>query len=470
MLGGYPVDGALDLAAVDRHAVAGLEVGGAADLDDLAVVILDDLVALDDIRAHQTDLAVRLETLELRGRNLGEVALFDIQLAGERYLAGAGFLIARIVRNLELLALTLRIVGDDQLDRLGDSHAAQRGVVQLLADAVLEQLDVDERICLRDAGALYKVKDSARRVAAAAQCAQGRHARIVPALDVLLEHELAQIALAHDRVGHVQTGELALLRMMRQRAVVNDPLVQRTVVLELDRAHGVRDALERVLNRVREVVQRIDAPLVALTVMMCADDAVDRRVAQVHVRAGHVDFGAQGLGAVGELAVAHILEQLEVFLDRAVAVRAFLARLGQRAAVRAHFLLRQIVNIRLALLDELHGALKAGLEVVRAVVDTAARLLAGQPLDVLPDGVHVLGIFLDRVGVVVAQVEQAVVFLRDRPVDEDRLCRADVQIAVRLGRKTGMNALGQAVCDVLVNDFRQKVVYIFHHSLYFPLH
>ena len=94
----------LTLRPSDRHAVAGLEVSGAADLDDLAVVVLDDLVALDDIRAHQTDLAVRLETLELRGRNLGEVALFDIQLAGERYLAGAGFLIARIVRYLELLA------------------------------------------------------------------------------------------------------------------------------------------------------------------------------------------------------------------------------------------------------------------------------------------------------------------------------------------------------------------------------
>ncbi len=51
VLGRYPVDGALDLATVDRHAVTGLEVCGAADLDDLAVVILDDLVALDDIRA-----------------------------------------------------------------------------------------------------------------------------------------------------------------------------------------------------------------------------------------------------------------------------------------------------------------------------------------------------------------------------------------------------------------------------------
>ena len=129
MLGRYPVNGALDLAAVHRHAVAGLKVSRAADFHDLAVVVLDDLVALDDIRAHQTNLAVRLETLELRRRNLREIALFDIQLTGERNLAAACFLIARIVRHFELLALTLRIVSDNQLDRLGDCHAAQRGLV-----------------------------------------------------------------------------------------------------------------------------------------------------------------------------------------------------------------------------------------------------------------------------------------------------------------------------------------------------
>ena len=202
--------------------------------------------------------------------------------------------------------------------------------------------------------------------------------------------------------------------------------------------------------------------------MMCTHDAVDGRIAQVHVRACHVDLGAERLGAVRELAVTHILEQPEVFLNRTVAVRARLARLGQRAAVRAHFLLRQVVNVSLAVADKLHCALKAGFEVVRAVVDTTARLLAGQPLDVLPDGVHVLGVLLYRVGIVIAQVEQAVVFLRDRPVDEDRLCRADVQIAVRLRRKTSVDALGQTVRNILVNNFRQKVVYIFHHNDYIP--
>ena len=468
MLRGHPVDRALDLAAVRRHAVAGLEVSRAADLDDLAVFVLDDLVALYNIRAHQTHLAAGLEALELRGRHLGKVALFDIHLARERNLARARRFVARVVRHLKFLALVRGVVGDDQLDRLGHRHAAQRGLVELLADAVLEQLDVHERIRLCHARALDEVQNGARRIAAAAQRAQRGHARVVPALDVVLKHQLAQIALAHHRVRHVQARELALLGMVRQRTVVHDPLIQRAVVFKLDRAHRVRDALDRVLDRVREVIERVDAPLVALTVVMRAHDAVDRRVAQVHVRAGHVDLGAQGLGAVLELAVSHILKQLQVFLDRTAAVRAFFARLGQRAAVGAHLLLRQVVHIRLAVPDERDRALIAGLKVIRAVEHAAGRLLTGQPLDVLPDRIDVFGVLLDRVGVVIAEVEQAVVFFRDRPVDEDRLGRADVQIAVRLGRKAGVDLFGQPRRDVLVNDLGQKVVYVFHHSVRFP--
>ena len=91
-------------------------------------------------------------------------------------------------------------------------------------------------------------------------------------------------------------------------------------------------------------------------------------------------------------------------------------------------------------------------------------------MDIVLDGLDKFFFFLGRVGIVKAQVAHAAEALRRQKIDGKRLDMADVQIAVRLGRKTGMNALGQAVCDVLVNDFRQKVIYIFHHSLYFPLH
>ena len=55
--GAHPVDGTLDLAAIGRVAVAGLEVGGAVDDSDAAVGVLLDALALDDTAAHQTDFA-----------------------------------------------------------------------------------------------------------------------------------------------------------------------------------------------------------------------------------------------------------------------------------------------------------------------------------------------------------------------------------------------------------------------------
>lgn len=61
--------------------------------------------------------------------------------------------------------------------------------------------------------------------------------------------------------------------------------------------------------------------------------------------------------------------------------------------------------------------------------------LGAQPAQVLLDRFDVLVVLADRVGVVKAQVKQAVVFLRGAGVDPDCLGRADVQVAVRLRRK-----------------------------------
>ncbi len=131
------------------------------------------------------------------------------------------------------------------------------------------------------------------RVAAAANAADRRHARIVPPAHVLLVHELQQLPLAHDGVVQVQARKLDLLRLARQRQVVHEPVVQRPVILELERADRMRDALDRVRDRMRVVVHRVDAPRVARPVMMRATDAIQNRVAHVDVGRRHVDLRAQ---------------------------------------------------------------------------------------------------------------------------------------------------------------------------------
>ena len=118
--------------------------------------------------------------------------------------------------------------------------------------------------------------------------------------------------------------------------------------LELQRADRVGHALDRVGLAVREVVRRVDAPRVAGARVGRVDDPVQDGVAQVDVRRRHVDPRAQHPCAVRELAVAHPREQVQVLVDRPVAPGAVPAGLGQRAAVLADLVGRQIVDVGLA--------------------------------------------------------------------------------------------------------------------------
>ena len=154
------------------------------------------------------------------------------------------------------------------------------------------------------------------RVAAAADPRERGHARVVPARDVLARHELEELALGEERVRDVQARELDLARPFRKVQRLEAPVVERPVVLELERAERVRDALDPVRDRVGVVVHRVEVPRVARAVVDRLADPVEGRVAQVDVRRRHVDLRAQRARAVGELARAHPAEEVEVLGGR----------------------------------------------------------------------------------------------------------------------------------------------------------
>ena len=110
----------------------------------------------------------------------------------------------------------------------------------------------------------------------------------------------------------------------RHGQVVEEPVVERAVVLELQRADGVRDALDGVRLAVGEVVDRVDAPGSPVRGWAGVQDAVEHGVAQVDVAGRHVDLGPQHARAVRELARPHPAEEVEVFLHRAFAEGLFL--------------------------------------------------------------------------------------------------------------------------------------------------
>ncbi len=218
----------------------------------------------------------------------------------------------------------------------------------------------------------------------------------------------------------------------------------------------MRDALDRVGLAVREVVARIDAPLVAGARMAGVQDAVERGVAQIDVARRHVDLGAQHARAVRELARAHAAEQIEVLLDAAVAERAVLAGLGQRAARRAHLVLRLVVDIGLAGADQVLGPFIEPLEIIRRVIEVLAPVEA-EPAHVALDGVDIFLLFLGRIGVVEAQVAAPAELLRHPEIEADRLGVADMQVAVGLRREAGDHARHPLGVEVGLDDVADEV-------------
>ena len=231
------------------------------------------------------------------------------------------------------------------------------------------------------------------------------------------------------------------------------------MVLILQRAEGVGDALQSVLDGVGKVVHGEDAPLGPLTVVLDIPDAVEHRVPHIEVAAGQVDLGPQGVLALRELAVLHPLEQVQALLDGAVPP----GRAGggvHIAPVLLELLRRELTDIGQSLFDEAHRQLIGLVKVVAAIEEAVAPVKA-QPVDVLLDGLHVLHVLLGGVGIVHPQVADAAELLRRAKVDDQRFAVPDVQIAVGLRRKTGMDlhpGAPSAGGNVLRNKLMDKIL------------
>ena len=67
--GGKPMDSTLYLSSVCRHTAARFKVGGAENFGNNTVFIGQNILALNDIRAHKTDFPALLHT-EILGRRV----------------------------------------------------------------------------------------------------------------------------------------------------------------------------------------------------------------------------------------------------------------------------------------------------------------------------------------------------------------------------------------------------------------
>lgn len=357
------------------------------------------------------------------------------------------------------------VIGQSDFQRFQNCHGALRVLVEIVADARFEIGELALGIRLDDADLRTEIEQRLGRHAAIAKSRDGRHTGIVPAVHILLLHQLFKITLGHHRVGDGKPRKLYLAGFGGKSEIDAHPVVKGTMILEFEGAKGMRDALHIVADRVRVIVHGIDAPRISRAVMGAAQNAVNDGIAEIHVRRRHIDLRAQTLFAVRVFARLHLPKKPEIFLYRAVSVRAFLSRFGQRATRSADLFGRKVAYERLAVHDQFFGVFVNNAEEIGRV--HFFRPMIPYPFDVASDRLYKLRLFLGRIRVVEKQIALAAVSERGAEIDEHTLDVPDVEISVRLGRKTSLNLLDPACFEILVDNLFDKVSsFYFFHKIY----
>ena len=316
------------------------------------------------LEAH---LTARLQAEEFLRRILHKVLAVDVEFAPKGNVPLPA--VRRAVLGEQILCLAFGIVGNDEFQRMQYRHDARRVAVQLVAYAVLEHCAVHRAVALGDADLLTERTDRCGRITASPHPRDRRHTRIVPPAHMPLLNELTQLALARDRAREIQTCELDLTRPLprRESQSFEQPVIERAMLLELQRTERVRNALNRIREWMGKVVHRIDAPRIARPMMRHMGNAVDHGIAHDEIRRRHIDLGAQNARSVRKLPRTHAREEIQILLDRTPAMRTLHTGLGQRTAVGTDLLRREIIHIGKPLLNQLDCIFIQLLKIVRGI-------------------------------------------------------------------------------------------------------
>ena len=98
------------------------------------------------------------------------------------------------------------------------------------------------------------------------------------------------------------------------------------------------DTLKVVALSVGKVVHGIAVPLGSCAVVRNLDDAIDDRIAEVHVGICHVQFGTQHHRTFYGFGGVHVLKQSQILLNRTVTIRTWTSGLCGSALLFGYLL------------------------------------------------------------------------------------------------------------------------------------
>ncbi len=185
----------------------------------------------------------------------------------------------------------------------------------------------------------------------------------------------------------------------------------------------------------------------------------------MHVVACHVNFCAKHHCPFIEFSRIHFFKQRQIFLYRAVTIRAVCSGRCRSAFLSCDLLAGLLVHICLSLLDKAHGEIIKLREIITGIIKTVLPVVT-QPVYVFFDCLNIFRILFLRICVIKTKIAGTPEFLGRTEIHDKCLGMSDMQIAVGLRRETSIESssilAGLKVClDFLLYKIETALCYGF---------
>jgi len=373
------------------------------ELDDLAISILDDLLAGHCVCIAQTDSLAGCKTpVVLLVLHL-EVLTVDVELVGELDSVGATILEDRVVRTNDSDLLVSRDVSELNQERIEHTHSTVATALHILTADLLKNSVVDENSGVgSDTDDVAEAVDGVRMITTTTKTVESGHTRIIPTMDEALSDKGKQLTLAHDSASDVETTELPHNRTVDLEGV-KKPVVRGTTNEELQSAEGEIDILKAIVQAVSEIVAGIDAVLVASHGVRDVTDTIGDEIPHARIIRGDIHLHTKSGLTLLEATLTHLLEELKTLPDGTITPWAgslvLTALCDLFAGLMAH--------VSLSALDKLDSTFVELVEVRGSVCNLP--WFVAKPVNVINDGVDVDIVLTLGVGIIETKVADTTV-------------------------------------------------------------
>ena len=205
-----------------------------------------------------------------------------------------------------------------------NSHHPWCLFLQILTDTIIKHRIIDRTVRLGHSDKLDKHADGFRCEATSFECRDGNQPGIIPAVHDAFFHQFFNVTLSGYYIGQIKFCKFNLARRHLIFYLPDHPVIQRAVILELQRTTGMCNPFNCIFNRMSKIIHRIDAPFVFCIVMCHMCDPVNHWIPHIDIRRCHINLCTQYLASIRILSVFHILKEFQILINTPVPVWTFL--------------------------------------------------------------------------------------------------------------------------------------------------